>query len=68
MLTPDVDSPGDAGAPHVLATVDTGFEAAEVAEAGEAKHLRLKGRDATSAFLRDFTYAYGLIELGDVRR
>jgi sulfatase modifying factor 1 len=56
------------GAAHVLATVDTGFEAAEVAEAGEAKHLRLKGVDAVSAFLRDFTYAYGLIELGDVRR
>jgi len=59
---------GDAGPPHVLATIDTGFEASEVAEAGEARHLRLKGSDATSAFLRDFTYAYGLIELGDVRR
>lgn len=54
--------------PHVLATVDTGFEAAEIAEAGSAKHLRLKATDATSGFLRDFTYAYGLIELGDVQR
>jgi len=62
-------SSGDAGpSVRVLMHVDTGFEAAEVAEAGEAKHLRFKGIDATSAYLRDFTYAYGRIEMGDVRR
>jgi sulfatase modifying factor 1 len=53
---------------RVLTHVDTGYEAAEVAEAGEAKHLRFKGVDGTSAYLRDFTYAYGRIELAEVRR
>jgi sulfatase modifying factor 1 len=53
---------------RVLLHVDTGHEAAEVAEAGEAKHLRFKGFDATSAYLRDFTYAYGRIELGEIHR
>jgi len=53
---------------RVLTHVDTGYEAAEVAEAGEAKHLRFKGLDATSAYLRDFTYAYGRIDLAEVRR
>ncbi len=59
----------DGGTPvRVLMHVDTGFEAAEVAEVGDAKRLRLKGLDATSAYLRDFTYAFGRIELGDIRR
>jgi sulfatase modifying factor 1 len=53
---------------RVLLHVDTGYEAAEVAEAGEAKHLRFKGLDPTSAYLRDFTYAYGRIELAEPRR
>jgi formylglycine-generating enzyme required for sulfatase activity len=53
---------------RVLMHVDTGFEAAEVAEVGEARRLRLKGFDATSAYLRDFSYAFGRIELGDIRR
>jgi sulfatase modifying factor 1 len=53
---------------RVLAHVDTGYEAADVAEAGEARHLRFKGLDGTSAYLRDFTYAYGRIELGEIRR
>ncbi len=64
----DAASP-DGGAPvRVLMSSDTGFEAAEVAEAGEAKHLRFKGQDGTSAYLRDFTYSYGRIELAAVRR
>jgi len=53
---------------RVLLHVDTGYEAAEVAEAGEAKHLRFKGIDSTSAYLRDFTYAFGRIELAEIRR
>jgi hypothetical protein len=62
---------GDASpteAPPVLMHTDTGSEAAEVAEAGEARHLRFKGFDTTSAFLRDFTYSYGRIELAAIRR
>ncbi len=53
---------------RVLMQADTGFEAADVAEAGEAKHLRFKGVDATSAYIRDFRYTYGRVELGELRR
>jgi hypothetical protein len=63
----DTAAEGGASA-RVLLHVDTGFEAAEVAEAGEARHLRFKGLDATSAYLRDFHYVYGRIELAEVRR
>jgi len=52
----------------LLASIDTGHEAAEVAEVGDARHLRLKGVDERSAFLRDFSYAYGRIDLGDIKR
>jgi hypothetical protein len=66
---PESAAGSDAGTTvRVLMHVDTGFQAADVAEAGEAKHLRFTGVDATSAFLRDFTYAYGRIVLGDVQR
>jgi sulfatase modifying factor 1 len=60
----------DAEAPtaDILAHTDTGFEAAEVAEVGDARHLRLKGADAKSAYLRDFTYAYGRVEMGTIQR
>jgi hypothetical protein len=51
-----------------LAQIDTGFEAAEVAEVGDARHMRLKGVDATSAYLRDFTYAYGRVAMGAIKR
>jgi sulfatase modifying factor 1 len=51
-----------------LAQIDTGFEAAEVAEVGDARHMRLKGVDETSAYLRDFTYAYGRVEMGGIKR
>ncbi len=64
-------SPGEGGASvesEELAHVDTGFEAAEVAQVGDPRHLRLKGVDAKSAYLRDFTYVYGRIELGDIKR
>lgn len=53
---------------RVLMHADTGFEAAEVAEVGDARRLRLKGLDATSAYLRDFTYSFGRIELGGILR
>ncbi len=52
----------------LLASIDTGHEAAEVAEVGDARHLRLKGVDEKSPFLRDFAYAYGRVDLGDIKR
>ena len=54
--------------PDLLAQIDTGFEAAEVAEVGDARHMRLKGVDAKSAYLRDFTYSYGRVEMGAIQR
>jgi formylglycine-generating enzyme required for sulfatase activity len=60
----------EAGAVTVdtLAHVDTGFEASEVAEVGDARHLRLKGLDSRGGYLRDFTYSYGRIETGPIQR
>ncbi len=63
------DAPADAGeAVRVLMHVDTGHEAAEVAEAGDPKHLRFKGLDDVSPYLRDFFYAYGRIDLAEIHR
>jgi hypothetical protein len=59
---------GDPGPVTELLHVDNGYEAAEVAQVGDPRHLRFKGVDAKSAFLRDFTYSYGRIELGDIKR
>jgi sulfatase modifying factor 1 len=65
-----VDTAADAEAPRadVLLDIDTGFEASEVAEVGDARHLRLKGVDARSGYLRDFTYSYGKVEMGAIQR
>jgi hypothetical protein len=51
-----------------VSRIDTGLEPSEVAQAGEAPHLRLKGKDPISHYLRDFTYSYGRIELGEIKR
>ncbi len=48
--------------------LENGFEASEIAEVGDPRHLRFKGVDGKSAYLRDFTYSYGRIELGDIKR
>jgi sulfatase modifying factor 1 len=61
-------SDGGPGAATELLHVENGFEPAEIAEVGDPRHLRFKGIDAKSAYLRDFTYAYGRIELGDFKR
>jgi formylglycine-generating enzyme len=58
----------DLAASDILAHADTGFEAAEVAEVGDARHLRLKGLDTKSGFLQDFTYSYGKVEMGTIQR
>ena len=34
----------------------------------ESPNVASQGLDTKSAYLRDFTYAYGRIELGDVKR
>jgi len=60
--------PGGAPKPDALAQIETGFEAAEVAEVGDARHMRLKGVDGKSGYLRDFTYSYGRIEMGAIQR
>jgi sulfatase modifying factor 1 len=51
-----------------VSRIDTGTEASEIAQVGDARHLRFKGKDAVSPYLRDFTYAYGRIELGEIKR
>jgi formylglycine-generating enzyme len=61
-------SEGGPNAVDTLLQMETGSEASEVAEVGDARHLRFKGVDTTSAYLRDFTYAYGRVELGEVKR
>jgi hypothetical protein len=67
--TLDGGEEADAGTKvRVLAHVDTGYEAAEVTEAGDTKRLRYRGADATSPYLRDIVYAYGRIEMGPIRR
>jgi hypothetical protein len=69
LAPPDGEVADDAGSSvRVLVHVETGFDAAEVAEAGEARHLRFKGIDSTSGYVRDLTYAYGRIDLGEIRR
>jgi formylglycine-generating enzyme len=65
LASPDGGAPPK---PDSLAQIDTGFEAAEVAEVGDARHMRLKGVDAKSAYLRDFTYSYGRVEMGAIQR
>jgi hypothetical protein len=65
---PSAVDPGGASKPDALAQIETGFEAAEVAEVGDARHMRLKGIDAKSGYLRDFTYSYGRIEMGAIQR
>jgi hypothetical protein len=64
------DSGTDPGPATVdmLAHADTGFEAAEVAEVGDPRHMRFKGADSRSGYLRDFTYSYGRVEMGTTQR
>jgi hypothetical protein len=69
-----VDTGQDAGtgsgvaAASTVAHVDTGFEASEIAEVGDARHMRLKGTDSKGGYLRDFTYSYGRVEMGPITR
>jgi hypothetical protein len=65
---PAVESGTAASKVDVLVQVETGLEAAEVAEVGDARHLRFKGNDGKSAYLRDVTYSYGRIEVGPIQR
>jgi sulfatase modifying factor 1 len=65
---PEAGAEGGAAPVDVVAHIDTGFEAAEIAEVGDPQHMRLKGVDAKSGYLRDFTYSYGRVELGAIQR
>ncbi len=63
--------PPSLGAPLPVATlleIDSGHVAADVAQFGEARHLRMRGLDTYGTFLREITYAYGRVELGETKR
>lgn len=40
----------------------------DMAVAGDRRKLRAVGFDSVGSYVRDLTYAYGVVELGDVRR
>ena len=51
-----------------LLAIDAGRSVGEVVLFGDARHLRMLSVDARSAFVRTITYAYGRIELGEIKR
>ena len=51
-----------------LLAIDAGRRVGEVVLFGDARHLRMLSVDARSAFVRTITYAYGRIELGEIKR
>jgi hypothetical protein len=54
--------------PASVSEIDAGRSVAEVVLFGDARHLRMLSVDARGAFVRTITYAYGRIELGEIRR
>ncbi len=58
----------DAGAGAVLGAVATGREIAEVVRNGDARHLRMRSLDPRGVYLRDITYSYGRVEMGEPKR
>lgn len=62
---------GDAGSGtrlRVLMTIDSGHQLSDVVQFGNPKQLRMWGVDARSAFVREFGYAYGRIEVAEPKR
>jgi len=51
-----------------LTAADVGHDPAEVALFGDSRHLRMRGVDETSAYVREMTYVYGRVDLADIRR
>jgi hypothetical protein len=43
-------------------------QAFEMAQLGDARHIRTRGNGPRGAYTREITYAYGAIELGPARR
>jgi hypothetical protein len=50
--------------PQIVAEIDTGLDYPEIAQHGDARHLRVRGLEPRGGFLRDVTYAYGIVEVG----
>ena len=58
----------DAGASRPLASVATGKEVSEIVRNGDARKLRMRALDVQGAYLRDVTYAFGRVEIGEAKR
>lgn len=52
----------------VRASAVVGRDPADVARAGDARHLRFRALDVRGLFSREITYVYGRVELGDLKR
>ncbi len=60
---------GAAGSASVaLAEVDSGHEFAEVVLFGDGRHLRMRGLDLQGIFVRELTYVYGRVDVGEMKR
>jgi len=65
----DVTAPGAGRVDAAPVTeLDVGHDPAEVALFGESRHVRMRGVDETSAYVREMTYAYGRIDVAEIRR
>ena len=56
------------GAATSISEIDAGRSLSEVVMFGDARHLRMMGKDARGPFVRQITYVYGRIELGEIKR
>ncbi len=55
-------------APKVLAEIPTGLDFPDVAQNGDARHLRIRGLELRGGFLRDVIYTYGLVDVAEKKR
>ena len=53
---------------RVLAEIDSGRDFPDVAQLGDARHIRVRGLEYSGSTLRDVTYAYGLVEIAAKKR
>jgi hypothetical protein len=67
LLVARSSSAGKAGG-VALADVDSGHEFAEVVLFGDGRHLRMRGLDLQGIFVRELTYVYGRVEVGEMKR
>lgn len=52
----------------VLAAATSGKDLPEIARNGEPRRLRLRALDSRGVFSREITYAYGRVEIGEIKR